>query len=342
MHIPKIIIAVSAFLIAGTVVCGRAPEVLSAAQSPAGTIERLDPGLDALIAPSAGIEKVATGFKYLEAPMWRSSGVLWFSDLVGNVVHQWSPNGKVTEVLNPGGYDGKDLPEGGYIGPNGMAQGPNNTVTLCQHGNRRIVSVAPDMKVTVLVDRYEGKRLNSPNDLLYGPDGALYFTDPPIGLPKRDADPAKELSFNGVFRFAKGKLEVVVQDLAAPNGIAFSPDHRILYLTNSDATRKQWMRYDVAADGSVSNGRVFADASSSTERGAMDGMKVDSAGNLYATGPGGIWVISPDGKHLGTIRTPESPSNSAWGDDGKTLYITARTSIYKIHMNVAGKKPFYN
>ena len=163
---------------------------------------------------------------------------------------KWSPDGKDTEVLNPGGYDGHDLPEGGYIGPNGMAPGPNNTVTLCQHGNRRIVSLSPDKKVTVLVDRFEGKRLNSPNDVVYGPEGTLYFTDPPFGLPKGANDPAKELSFNGVFRFAKGKLERIAMDIGVPNGIAFSPDYKTLYLSNSESTRRVWMQCDVDADGS--------------------------------------------------------------------------------------------
>src|SRR5579863_8543007 len=205
MHVSKFTIAVSAFLTVGTFVCSRAPKV-SAADA-VGTIERLDPGLDALIASTAAIEKVASGFKYLEAPVWLPSPkVLWVSDLVGNVVYQVTPDGKVSEVLNPGGYDGHELPEGGYVGPNGMAPGPNGTVTLCQHGNRRIVSVNPaDRKVTVLVDNWEGKKLNSPNDVVYGPDGALYFTDPPYGLPKGNNDPAKEIPFNGVFRFYKGK-----------------------------------------------------------------------------------------------------------------------------------------
>jgi gluconolactonase len=302
----------------------------------AGTVERLDPGLDTLIAPTAAIEKVAGGFRILGASLWRPSGVLWVSDLVSNVVSQVSPDGEVAEVLNPGGYDGPGLPEGGLIGPNGMAPGPGNTVTLCQHGNRRIVSVAPDMKVTVLVDRYEGKRLNSPNDVIYGPDGALYFTDPPYGLPKRDADPAKELTFNGVFRFAKGELTAIVQDIPIPNGIAFSPDYKILYLTKSDAAHRQWLRCDVGAGEGATNCRVFVDASSSPDKGSPDGMRVDSAGNLYATGPGGVWVLSPDGKHLGTIRTPEPPGGCTWGDDGKTLYVTGRTSIYKIRTKVAG------
>lgn len=322
-----------------------------AAQQPAGGpataparppgVERLDPALDALIAPDAQIERVATGFKFVEGALWRRSGVLWFSDLVGNVVYQLAPDGKVAEVLNPGGYDGNSLPDGGYNGPNGMANGPRNTVTLAQHGNRRIVSVDANRKVTVLADRYEGMRLNSPNDLMYAPDGSLYFTDPPYGLPKREADPEKELKFNGVFRLAKGKLQLLIQDIPSPNGIAFSPDYKTLYVTNAASGKRMWMAYDVGRDGGVSNGRIFADASASTEGGTTDGMEVDSKGNLWATGPGGLWIISPTGKHLGTLRLPEPPTSAAFGDDGKSLYVAARNSIYRIRVKVAGLKPVY-
>jgi gluconolactonase len=342
----KMQVIAAVLVIGATVSCTTAPQKTETAAArtttDANAIARLDPGLDALISPAASIDKVSSGFKFLEGPLWRPQGVLWFSDLVGNVVHQWSPDGKVTDILNPGGFDGKNAPEGGYIGPNGMVAGPDNTVMLCQHGNRRIVRLAADHTVSVLVDRYQGKRLNSPNDLVYAPDGALYFTDPPFGLPKQNDDPAKELKFNGVFRFAQGKLEPVIQDLGLPNGIAFSPDHHTLYVSNSEPNKRLWMRCDVATAGAVSNCRVFADATSSPDQGVPDGMKVDSSGNVYATGPGGVWVFSPDGKHLGTIRTPESPSNCAWGDDGKTLYITAVTSLYKVRVNIPGEKALYN
>jgi gluconolactonase len=338
-------IAATAILLTAIVGCGRGPQQTARAAETGtapGAVTRLDPELDALISAAATIDKVSGGFRFLEGPLWRRSGVLWFSDLVGNVVHQWSLDGKVTDVLNPGGFDGGGAAEGAYIGPNGMAAGPDNSVILCQHGNRRIVRVAPDLKLTVMADRFQGKRLNSPNDLVYAADGSLYFTDPPFGLPKQDDDPAKELKINAVFRLANGKLEPVVKDLGRPNGIAFSPDYRTLYISNSEPDRRLWMRCDVGAAGDVSNCRVFADASSSPEQGVPDGMKVDSAGNVYATGPGGIWVFSPDGKHLGTLKVPESPSNCAWGDDGRTLYITAVTSVYKIRVKVAGEKALYN
>jgi gluconolactonase len=181
----------------------------------------------------------------------------------------------------------------------GMIAGAGGSVLLCQHGFRRIVRIAKDRSVTTLVDRFEGKRLNSPNDLVYHSDGALYFTDPPYGLTKQDDDPKKELAFDGVFRLKDGQLQAVIRDLTRPNGIAFSPDQKILYVANSDEKHKVWMAYDVGSDGMASNGRVFFDASAETEDGLPDGMKVDVHGNLYCAGPGGLWVFSPSGKHLG-------------------------------------------
>src|SRR4029077_5712433 len=218
----------------------------------------------------------------------------------------------------------------------------NGAVLLCQHGNRRIVGIGKDRKISVLVDKFEGKQLNSPNDLVYRPsDASLYFTDPPYGLLKQDDDPQKELKFNGVFRLAGGKLQAVIRDLTRPNGIAFSPDGKILYIANSDEKRKVWMQYDVQPDGTVRNGRVFFDVTSEKEDGLPDGMKLDTNGNLYCAGPGGVWVFSPDGKHLGTIKPPETPANCNWGDDGKSLYITARTGLYRIKLASTGQRTLY-
>jgi gluconolactonase len=286
----------------------------------------------------AQIEKLAGGFTFIEGPLWRPSQALWFSDVVGNLVRQWTPDGKVVEILRPGGYDGSTLPAGGFNGPNGMTADKDGAVLLCQHGNRRIVRIDKDKKISTLVDKFEGKKLNSPNDLVFRSDGTLFFTDPPYGLPKGDDDPAKELAFNGVFRFANGQLQPIIKDLTRPNGIALSPDEKVLYIANSDEKRKVWMRYDVAPDGSVSNPKLLADVTSEKEDGLPDGMKVDSRGNVYASGPGGVWVFSPDGKHLGTIKPPETPANCGWGDDGKSLFITARTGLYRIKLAIAGQK----
>jgi gluconolactonase len=338
----------STFAIAATLLMAGCSTAPTPAPAPApektaavGSITRLDPAFDTLVPKDAQIEKLAGGFTFTEGPLWRPSGVLWFSDVVGNVVRQWSPDGKVTEILKPGGYDGNSLPVGGFNGPNGSTSAKDGDVLLCQHGNRRIVRIGKDMQVTTLVDKFEGKKFNSPNDLVYRSDGTLYFTDPPYGLPKDDSDPAKELSFNGVFKLANGKLQVVIKDLTRPNGIALSPDEKTLYIANSDEKHKVWMRYDVAADGTVGNGKLFADVTAEKEDGLPDGMKVDSQGNIYGSGPGGVWVFSPDGKHLGTIKPPETPANCAWGDDGKSLYITARTGLYRIKLSVAGQKLVY-
>ena len=305
------------------------------------SIIRLQPEIDDLIPADARVERVASGFTFTEGPLWRPSGVLWFSDVVGNVVRQWSPDGNVTELLRPGGYDGNRLPVGGFVGPNGMTAGPDGAVMLCQHGNRRIVRIARDMTVTTLVDRFEGKRLNAPNDVVYRSDGTLFFSDPPYGLPAGDDDPDKDLPFNGIFKLRDGKLDPVIRDLSRPNGLAFSPDERTLYVSNSDEKRRVWLKYDVAADGSVSRGHVFFDATNHREPGVPDGLKIDVRGNIWATGPSVLFVFSPDGRHLGTITPPEDPANCAWGDDGRSLYMTAETGIYRLKTSVMGQKLVY-
>jgi gluconolactonase len=309
-----------------------------------GTIERLDPALDALVPATAKIEKVATGFKFTEGPLWRpKEGVLWFSDVVGNTVYQLSPEGKVTVIMPLGGTDNPGYaPAGSFIGPNGMVAGKDGVVLLCQHGYRRIAQIGPDHKTTPFVSSWNGKKFNSPNDLVYSSDGALYFTDPPYGLVKQDDDPTKEIKFNGVFRFAKGKVEPVIRDLSRPNGIAFSPNGKYLYISNSDEKKRIWMRYEMQPNGSVKNGKVFFEIPPDAEKGLPDGVKVDSLGNLYCAGPNGIWIFSPDGKHLGTIKPGETPANFNWGDsDHKTLYITATTSVYRIKVAVEGEKALY-
>jgi len=309
--------------------------------APVGHIVRLDPAFDALVPKDAQIEKLAGGFTFIEGPLWRPFGALWFSDVVGNVVRQWTPDGKVIEILRPGGYDGNSLPAGGYIGPNGSTAGENGSSVLCQHGNRRIVRVDRHMTITTIVDNFQGKKLNAPNDVVYRSDGSLFFSDPPYGLPLGDDDPMKELPFNAVFKFTNGKLDPIITDMTRPNGVAFSPDEKTLYVSNSDENRRVWNRYDMNPDGTVRNGSVFADVTQHEDAGLPDGMKLDARGNIFATGPGGVWVFTPEGRHLGTIKTPEQPANCAWGDDWRSLYITACTGLYRVKTSTVGQKLVY-
>jgi gluconolactonase len=337
----KALLALSAAVLLGG--CSSAPKP-EAAAAPApkgvGSIVRLDPALDALIPKDSIIEKVGGGFQFTEGPLWRPDGHLWFSDVTGNVVRSITPDGQVQVLIEKAGGE-TNAPPGSFIGPNAMIADKDGYVLLCQHTNRRVVRLDKNLKQTAYLDKFEGKKFNSPNDLVYKSDGALYFTDPPYGLLKQDDDPAKELKFNGVFRYTNGKLTAVIKDLTRPNGIAFSPDEKTLYISNSDEKHKVWMKYDVNPNGTVSNGTVFADVTAEAESGLPDGMKVDSLGNLYGSGPGGLWVFSPDGKHLGTIKPGETPANCGWADDGKTLYITATTGVYRIHLAIAGEKPLY-
>src|SRR6476469_9620667 len=237
------------------------------------SIVRMDAAFDALVSPASQIEKLAGGFSFIEGPVWRPFGALWFSDVIGNVTRQWTPDGKVIELLRPGGYDGNSLPAGGFVGPNGATAGPGGTVVMCQHGNRRVVRITNALEVTTVVDNFEGKKFNSPNDVVYRSDGSMYFTDPPYGLPKFDDDPSKELPYNGVFKLTNGKLQAIITDMTRPTGLAFSPDEKILYVANSDENFRVYMRYDVQPDGTVKNGSVFANVSASPDGGLPDGMK---------------------------------------------------------------------
>jgi gluconolactonase len=240
----------------------------------------------------------------------------------------------------PSGYSGADIAGYGQPGSNGLTLDPLGRLTINEHGNRRVTRLEKDGTLSVLADRFEGKRLNSPNDLVHRSDGTLYFTDPPFGLPKFFENPRKELPYSGVFSLLNGKLQLVATDLKGPNGIAFSPDEKYLYVTNWDEQKKVVMRYESNHDGTVSNGKVFFDMTSTPGEDALDGMKVDQRGNLYVSGPGGLWVLSPEGKHLGTIVAPKHPHNFAWGDeDGKTLYLCARTGLYKMRLNIEGIRP---
>jgi gluconolactonase len=303
-------------------------------------ITRADPGFDQVVPAGATLERVAGGFEFTEGPVWTRDGALLFSSPNTNAIYRWTPMGTVSVFRAKSGYSGVDIGWFHQPGSNGLTFDPQGRLTICQHGNRRIVRVNPHGDITVLADRYEGKRLNSPNDLVYRSDGTLYFTDPPFGLPEVFDDPKKELDFSGVFMVQDGVVRLVTAELEGPNGIAFSPDERHLYVGNWDPQAKVVMRYDVDADGNVANGTVLFDMTGAVGEDAIDGIKVDVAGNLYVCGPGGIWLLSPEGVHLGTLVLPEAPHNLAWGDeDGQTLYVTALTSIYRIRLNIPGVRP---
>jgi gluconolactonase len=279
------------------------------------------------------LERVAGGFEFTEGPVWTRDGALLFSSPNTNVMYRWTPAGAVTVFRPKSGYTGLDIGRYHQPGSNGLTFDPEGRLTICQHGNRRVIRVNPHGDITVLADRYDGKRLNSPNDLVYRSDGTLFFTDPPFGLP----DPSEsELGFSGVYRVKDGESELVTADLGGPNGIAFSPDERFLYVGNWDDERKIVLRLDLEDSSSD----VLFDMTDAPGEDAIDGIKVDEEGNLYVCGPGGIWVLSPDGEHLGTLRLPEAPHNLAWGDeDGRTLYVTAETSVYRVRLGIPGIRP---
>jgi len=307
--------------------------------STGGTVTKLDPALDKVFAPGTTVEKLADGFGFCEGPVWMPDGTLLFSDPNTNVIYRWSETAGITTFRTNSGYAGADIGRYHQPGSNGLAIDREGRLTICQHGNRRIVRLEKDGTETVLADRYEGKRLNSPNDLVYRSDGTLYFTDPYFGLPGLDKDPARELKWSGIYCWKDGRLTLLDTGLDGPNGLAFSPDEKYLYVGNWDPARKWLMRYDVKKDGTLGPGKVFFDLTSAPGEEALDGLKVDAAGNIFVSGPGGVWVISPKGKHLGTLVAPQLPANFAWGDaDAKTLYLAARSGLYRVRVETAGTR----
>lgn len=304
---------------------------------------QIEPAFENVIAPGDKVEKLAEGFQFTEGPVWHPGGFLLFSDPNANVIYRYEPlSQNVSVYVDKSGYTGFNIGEYHQPGSNGLALDPEGRLLVCQHGNRRVVRHEKKGPLTVLADNWQGRKLNSPNDLVLKSDGTLYFTDPPYGLPRNYADPRKETPHSGVYRIKDGKTELLSTDLGGPNGIAFSPDERYLYVSNWDIrdihhTKTLW-RYEVAPDGTLRNGKVFFDFSFTDDDEALDGIKVDLAGNLFVSAPGGLWVLSPEGKYLGKIICPERPANMAWGDaDGKTLYLTAHTGLYKIRTVQGGK-----
>ena len=306
-------------------------------------IKRLHPAIDGIVPANAKLFKLAQDFKFTEGPIWLSkTRQLLFSDPNANRIYAYDPKTEMLSVFREhSGYDGADSGEYGQPGSNGLTLDKGGRLTINQHGNRRVVRVEADGSFTVLADRYHGKRLNSPNDLVYKSDGAIYFTDPPFGLPKFFDDARKELPFSGVYRAAHGRVTLLTRELSGPNGIAFSPDERYLYVDDWDARHKVVLRFPVNRDGTVGKSEVFADMTPELPgEEALDGMKVDRQGNLYVTAPDGVRIYSPEGSLLGTIVAPRTVHNLAWGgDDGRTLYLCATDRLYRISLLQEGVRP---
>lgn len=316
-----------------------------AAQPLAPGIERLDPALDRLVAADAEVEILAEGYEWSEGPLWVKDGAyLLFSDIPQNAVFRWKEGEGARKWLEPSGYTGTE-PRGGEPGSNGLVLDPQGRLVLCQHGDRRMARMdaplsAPEPRFSTIADRFEGARFNSPNDAVFAKNGDLYFTDPPYGLVQRSKDPARELSYQGIFRCAPdGTVTLLSRELSRPNGLGFSPDERTLYVSQSDRADPIWRAFDVRPDGSLGSSRVLFDSSplAKIHSGLPDGLKLDTEGNLYASGPGGILVLTPEGTHLGTILTGRATSNCAFGDDGHSLYITAHTYLMRVRLHARGE-----
>src|SRR5882757_10478845 len=329
----------------------------ASAQTPQDSpVVKLDPALDALVSSDAKLERVATGFGFTEGNIWVSqgkSGYMLFSDIPANVIYKMTPDGKSSIHMEKSGYTKPDIWRVGFIqtngkerndplfeefpmiGSNGLALDRQGRLIIATWAGRSIDRIEANGKRTVLADRYEGKRFGGTNDVVVKKDGSIYFTDGFGGLRLREKDPKKELDFGGVYMLRNGKVSRVITDIPNTNGVAFSPDEKYLYANGS--RDKFVKRYEVQPDGTLVNGMMFIDISKDPTPGITDGLRVDSKGNLYETAAGGVWIVSPEGKHLGTILTPELAANVEFGGaDRKTLYIAARTSIYKIRVNTPG------
>ncbi len=303
-------------------------------------LTRLDPRFDRLVPPGTILEKIVDHHGWAEGPVWvRDGGYLLFSDVVQNAIYRWKEGEGETVFLRPSGYTGSAPFSGPEPGSNGLALDPMGRMVFCRHGDRSISRREVDGRVTTLVDHFEGKRINSPNDLVFKSNGDLYFTDPPFGLPRTFDDPGKELPFQGVYRLTRdGQLTLLTKELSAPNGIAFSPDERTLYVSNADRQRLVWMAFAVNPDGLLGRGRVLYDGTKSLagRRGTADGMKVDAQGNVFGAGPGGVYVFAPDGTMLGWFDFGGNVGNVAWGEDGSTLFIAANAAVYRVSLATRG------
>jgi gluconolactonase len=309
---------------------------------PAGppVIRSLDPRFGTLVPADARVEKLVEGRQWVEGPVWvRRGGYLLFSDVVQNAIYRWKEGEGSRVFLARSGYSGSTPYAGAEPGSNGLAVDAEGRLVFARHGDRQIARLETDGGITVLAARYRGHRLNSPNDLVISSSGDVYFTDPPFGLPASYDDPAKELPHQGVYRLGRdGSLTLLTSELGAPNGIAFSPDERTLYVSNADARRLVWMAFAVRPDGTLGPGRIFFDGTSAFagRRGTADGLKVDARGNVFGVGPGGVYLFSPAGELLGWIDFGGNVGNVAWGEDGSTLFVAANSAVYRIRLSTRG------
>lgn len=348
----KLWMALSVFLLVASAIA------FPYAQTPNGaSVVKLDPSLDGIISASAKLEPLKTDyFGFVEGPLWvpQGAGYLLFSDIAANKIYKWTPDGNLSVFMEKAGFSGTNANDVGaqmnngrleviLVGSNALTLDNEGRLIICAEGDRTMVRIEKDGTRTTFADRYEGKRLNGPNDVVVKSDGAIYFSDQNSGLRNRDNSPAKELPYHGVFMFKDNTLQLLSKDPsgADPNGLAFSPDEKYLYVNGGAPGGKKYvMRFDVKPDDTLTNEMLWADMNEDKAPGGPDGMKVDKKGNVYESGPGGIWIISPEGKHLGTILTPEVVANLAFGDaDGKTLYVVARRGLYKIRVNTEGIRP---
>lgn len=302
-----------------------------------GSIERLDPALDTIISGSATIEIIAEGFDWSEGPLWiEAENMLLFSDVPRNTIYKWTVERGSEVYLTPSGFTGIET-KSNEPGSNGLLLDDEGYLVLCQHGDRRLAIMNaphndPKPIFTTLADKFNGKRFNSPNDaVLLGND--YYFTDPPYGLPQQTNDPNKEIPFQGIYKvFADGSIKLLVDSLTRPNGLAFTPDGKLI-VANSDPKKARWYQFELS-DTAVISGRIFFDATNlnGTDKGLPDGLKIDSHGNIFATGPGGVWIFNSTGKVLGKLKLPEATSNCALSPDEKTLYITADMYVLRVKL----------
>ncbi len=303
----------------------------------AGTFERIDPAFDQLIAANAKAEVIAKGFDWSEGPLWiEKDKMLLFSDVPKNIVYKWSEERGAESYLTPSGFTGAST-RSKEPGSNGLTLDLNGNFLLCQHGDRRIAQMNSDLEhpksdFISIAASYQGKRFNSPNDLVVHSSGTIFFTDPPYGLEKHTEDPDKEIPFQGVYSVSKdGKVRLLVDSLTRPNGIALSPDQKKLYVANSDPDKARWYEFSLSDSLTITSGKVFFDATANTktETGLPDGMKVDSKGNLYCSGPGGMWVFSAEGKIMGKFKITQATSNVALAND-RTIFLTCDSLVVRI------------